>query len=201
MFACDDSSPTPPEAPTPAPAAAAPSEPAAKKPEVKAPAPSAPTAKAPAEKPPAVEPAPVANEPATPTPQEPARTKPPVSKKPKDEPPPSPPAEVVTAPASDVPPELQKYAQMAASPKFREFTALAAERHTLQLRASQLRLEMRGTVPTDAQQAEVAAVQQAVGKAGDRMDEYVTSKTWTQDELITMDFIISEQMRLRPPPG
>ncbi len=108
---------------------------------------------------------------------------------------------VAPAPASDVPPELQKLATMAAAPKFREFTALAAERHTLQLQASQLRLEMRGVVPTDAQQAAVASVQQAIGKVGDRMDSYVSSKTWTQDELMTMDFIVGEQMRLRPPPG
>lgn len=108
---------------------------------------------------------------------------------------------VATAPVSDVPPELQKYAAMAATPKFREFTALAAERHTLQLRASQLRLEMRGVVATDAQRDAVASVQQAIGRVGDRMDSYVSGKTWTQDELITMDFIVSEQMRLRPPPG
>ncbi|MSR44233.1 MAG: hypothetical protein EXS15_02600 [Phycisphaerales bacterium] len=102
---------------------------------------------------------------------------------------------------ADVPPELHKYAILAATQRFQEFTKLAAERHTLQLRASQIRLEMRGVVATAAQEQELASVQSQVGRVGDRMDSYVMSQKWSQDELVTMDFIISEQMRLRPPPG
>ncbi len=212
IVACDDSPPAPevrevtPPAPTKkhdAPAKVVDSKPA----DVKAPAAKDPTATPPAAT------KPDASAPAVATDTAPAVTQPKTPKSPKNpkkpavaktaEPEPAPTAEPVVepAPASDVPPELQKYAALAATPKFREFTALAAERHTLQLRASQLRLEMRGVVPPEAQQTAVAAVQIAIGKVGDRMDSYVTGKTWTQDELITMDFIVSEQMRLRPPPG
>lgn len=213
IVACGDSQPAPevrdaspqtPAAQTPPPTKVADAKKAdskkadAKKPDVKQPEATQPDAK---------QPDAIATAPTEPT-DAPAAAKPPKSSKKKPaakapEPEPAPVAEpvVVTAPASDVPPELQKYAAMAATPKFREFTALATERHTLQLRASQLRLEMRGVVATDAQLAAVAAVQKEIGKVGDRMDSYVSGKTWTQDELITMDFIVSEQMRLRPPPG
>lgn len=218
LVACDDSQPAA-QAPPPSQPQATEKVPAATTPVATTPVVTTTVAKPPAVKTPEKSGAPatgtssVAKEPDATTPvaidntvapakpAKPSKRKPAVAKT--VEPEPNPVAEpvVVTAPASDVPPELQKYAALAATPKFREFTALAAERHTLQLRASQLRLEMRGVVATDAQQAAVAAVQQQIGKVGDRMDSYVSGKTWSQDELITMDFIVSEQMRLRPPPG
>jgi hypothetical protein len=33
---------------------------------------------------------------------------------------------------------------------------------------------------------------------GDRMDTFSSGKEWTQDDYVTMDYIVSEQMRLNP---
>lgn len=103
-----------------------------------------------------------------------------------------------TAPASDVPPELQKYAKIAAGGKFKEYVALAAERQKLFQRSSTLRMTMRGTETTDAQREELASIQGAIGKVSERMDGFVTGKTFTQDEYAAMDWIVQEQMRLHP---
>ncbi len=107
-------------------------------------------------------------------------------------------SESATTPPADVPPELQKYAKMAASPKFKEFTKLAAERQDLFVRSSALRMAMRGTEPTEAQIDEQAKIQRDIGKIGDRMDAVTSAKSWTQEDFATMDFIVNQQMQLNP---
>ncbi|MSQ90948.1 MAG: hypothetical protein EXS01_06100 [Phycisphaerales bacterium] len=104
-----------------------------------------------------------------------------------------------SVPIADVDPALQKYATMAATPKFKDFIKLAEARQLLQVRASNLRFSMRGRESTPAEVAELASLAAEVGKVGDRMDSWVSGKNLTQDELVTMDYIIGEQMRLHPP--
>ena len=103
-----------------------------------------------------------------------------------------------TTPEADIPPEMVKYAKMAKSGKFKEFTRLAAERQALYVKSSALRMELRGAEATQAQLDAVAKVQADIGKMGDRMDAFSSGKEWTQDDYVTMDYIVSEQMRLNP---
>ena len=103
-----------------------------------------------------------------------------------------------TTPEADIPPEMLKYAKMAKSGKFKEFTRLAAERQALYVKLSALRMEMRGAEATQAQSDAVAKVQREIGKVADRMDTFSSGKEWTQDDFVTMDYIVSEQMRLNP---
>ena len=103
-----------------------------------------------------------------------------------------------TTPEADIPPEMVKYAKMAKSGKFKEFTRLAAERQALYVKSSALRMELRGAEATQAQLDAVAKVQAEIGKMGDRMDTFSSGKEWTQDDYVTMDYIVSEQMRLNP---
>ena len=103
-----------------------------------------------------------------------------------------------TTPEADIPPEMVKYAKMAKSGKFKEFTRLAAERQALYVKSSALRMELRGAEASQAQLDAVAKVQAEIGKMGDRMDTFSSGKEWTQDDFVTMDYIVSEQMRLNP---
>jgi len=103
-----------------------------------------------------------------------------------------------TTPEADIPPEMVKYAKMAKSGKFKEFTRLAAERQVLYVKSSALRMELRGAEASQAQLDAVAKVQAEIGKMGDRMDTFSSGKEWTQDDYVTMDYIVSEQMRLNP---
>lgn len=103
-----------------------------------------------------------------------------------------------TTPEADIPPEMVKYAKMAKSGKFKEFTRLAAERQALYVKSSALRMELRGAEATQAQLDAVAKVQADIGKVADRMDTFSSGKEWTQDDYVTMDYIVSEQMRLNP---
>jgi len=103
-----------------------------------------------------------------------------------------------TTPEADIPPEMVKYAKMAKSGKFKEFTRLAAERQALYVKSSALRMELRGAEASQAQLDAVAKVQAEIGKMGDRMDTFSSGKEWTQDDYVTMDYIVSEQMRLNP---
>ena len=103
-----------------------------------------------------------------------------------------------TTPEADIPPEMVKYAKMAKSGKFKEFTRLAAERQALYVKSSALRMELRGTEVTQAQLDAVKKVQGEIGKVADRMDTFSSGKEWTQDDYVTMDYIVSEQMRLNP---
>ena len=102
------------------------------------------------------------------------------------------------APGNTVPPEMEKIAKLAASAKFKEYVALAAERQKLFVRRSKLRMEMRGVEPTQSQRDEVESLNGAIGKVGDKMDSFVGGKTWTTDEYAAMDWIVSEAMRLYP---
>jgi cytoskeletal protein RodZ len=56
-----------------------------------------------------------------------------------------------TTPEADIPPEMVKYAKMAKSGKFKEFTRLAAERQALYVKSSALRMELRGAEASQAQ--------------------------------------------------
>ena len=103
-----------------------------------------------------------------------------------------------TTPEADIPPEMVKYAKMAKSGKFKEFTRLAAERQALYVKSSALRMELRGAEASQAQLDAVAKVQADIGKVADRMDTFSSGKEWTQDDYVTMDYIVSEQMRLNP---
>ncbi len=103
-----------------------------------------------------------------------------------------------TTPEADIPPEMVKYAKMAKSGKFKEFTRLAAERQALYVKSSALRMEMRGVEASQAQLDAVAKVQAEIGKMGDRMDAFSSGKEWTQDDYVTMGYIVEEQMRLNP---
>lgn len=103
-----------------------------------------------------------------------------------------------TTPEADIPPEMVKYAKMAKSGKFKEFTRLAAERQALYVKSSALRMELRGAEASQAQLDAVAKVQAEIGKMGDRMDAFSSGKEWTQDDYVTMDYIVSEQMSLNP---
>ena len=103
-----------------------------------------------------------------------------------------------TTPEADIPPEMVKYAKMAKSGKFKEFTRLAAERQALYVKSSALRMELRGAEATQAQLDAVAKFQADIGKVADRMDTFSSGKEWTQDDYVTMDYIVSEQMRLNP---
>jgi len=103
-----------------------------------------------------------------------------------------------TTPEADIPPEMVKYAKMAKSGKFKEFTRLAAERQALYVKSSALRMELRGAEASQAQLDAVAKVQGEIGKVADRMDTFSSGKEWTQDDYVTMDYIVSEQMRLNP---
>ena len=103
-----------------------------------------------------------------------------------------------TTPEADIPPEMLKYAKMAKSGKFKEFTRLAAERQALYVKSSALRMVLRGAEASQAQLDAVAKVQAEIGKMGDRMDTFSSGKEWTQDDYVTMDYIVSEQMRLNP---
>ena len=102
------------------------------------------------------------------------------------------------SPMADIPPEMVKYAKMAKSGKFKEFTRLAAERLALYVKSSALRMEMRGVEASQAQLDAVKKVQGDIGKVADRMDTFSSGKEWTQDDYVTMDYIVSEQMRLNP---
>ena len=95
-------------------------------------------------------------------------------------------------------PEIQKLLKLAANPKFKDFTRLAAERQTLYKQSSALRVTMRTTAPTDATLAELAAIQADIAKVAERMDVLGAGTSWTQEDYITMDFIVSEQMRIYP---
>ncbi len=95
-------------------------------------------------------------------------------------------------------PEIQKLLKLAANPKFKDFTRLAAERQTLYKQSSALRVTMRTTAPTDATLAELAAIQADIAKVAERMDVLGAGTSWTQEDYITMDFIVSEQMRINP---
>ena len=165
-----------------------------------------PTTKTPAAKTPAKTPA--AKTPAkTPAAKTPAKTpaaKTPVQEKKKadaakeaTETPAANPAPATTLEA-DIPPEMVKYAKMAKSGKFKEFTRLAAERQALYVKSSALRMELRGAEASQAQLDAVAKVQADIGKVADRMDTFSSGKEWTQDDYVTMDYIVSEQMRLNP---
>ncbi|MDA0214726.1 MAG: hypothetical protein O2875_05115, partial [Planctomycetota bacterium] len=165
-----------------------------KTPAAKTPAAKTPAAKTPAAKTPAVKTS-ASKTPATKTPA----AKPPVQEKKKaetakeaTEPAPA------TTPEADIPPEMQKYAKMAKSGKFKEFIKLAAERQALYVKSSALRMELRATEVTQAQLDAVAKIQTEIGKMGDRMDTFSSGKEWTQDDYVTMDYIVSEQMRLNP---
>jgi len=103
-----------------------------------------------------------------------------------------------TTPEAEIPPEMVKYAKMAKSGKFKEFTRLAAERQALYVKSSALRMELRGAEASQAQLDAVAKVQADIGKVADRMDTFSSGKEWTQDDYVTMDYIVSEQMRLNP---
>ena len=103
-----------------------------------------------------------------------------------------------TTPEADIPPEMVKYAKMAKSGKFKEFTRLAAERQALYVKSSALRMELRGAEASQAQLDAVKKVQGEIGKVADRMDTFSSGKEWTQDDYVTMDYIVSEQMRLNP---
>ena len=103
-----------------------------------------------------------------------------------------------TTPEADIPPEMVKYAKMAKSGKFKEFTRLAAERQALYVKSSALRMELRGAEASQAKLDAVAKVQADIGKVADRMDTFSSGKEWTQDDYVTMDYIVSEQMRLNP---
>ena len=103
-----------------------------------------------------------------------------------------------TTPAADIPPEMVKYAKMAASGKFKEFIKLAAERQALYVKSSALRMELRGAEASQAQLDAVTKVQAEIGKVADRMNTFSSGKEWTQDDYVTMDYIVSEQMRLNP---
>ena len=169
-----------------------------------------PAAKTPAKTPAAKTPAktPAAKTPAkTPAAKTPAKTpaaKTPVQEKKKadaakeaTETPAANPAPATTLEA-DIPPEMVKYAKMAKSGKFKEFTRLAAERQALYVKSSALRMELRGAEASQAQLDAVAKVQADIGKVADRMDTFSSGKEWTQDDYVTMDYIVSEQMRLNP---
>ncbi len=141
--------------------------------------------------------APLPPPPKTPTKKTPAAKKAAEEAKPPAETPATVPAPVA-GPREDLPPEMQKFVKLAASPKFKEFTKLAAERQVLYKKSSALRMAMRATEPTEAQVADLAKVNADIGKMGDRMDTFGSAKTWTQEDYMTMDFIVSEQMRLNP---
>ncbi len=106
--------------------------------------------------------------------------------------------EKAAPPADDRGPEIQKFLKLAAQPKFKEFTKLAAERQALYKKSSALRMAMRTAEPTDAQRSELTAIQGGISTMGDRMDAFSSGGKWTQEDFLTMDFIISEQMRINP---
>lgn len=101
-------------------------------------------------------------------------------------------------PGPELSPEMQKIAKLAADPKFKEYTRLAAERQELFKKSSALRMAMRGVEPTQSQIDEVKSLQAAIGKVNDKMDSCIQGKKWTADDYAAMDFIVSEQMRINP---
>jgi len=101
-------------------------------------------------------------------------------------------------PLDQLPPELHKWANLAMSGKFKDFTRLAARRQALYVKSSELRMAMRGSEPTERQMAEVKSVQEEIGKVGDQMDALTAAKGWTQDDYAVMDFIVAQQFELNP---
>lgn len=101
-------------------------------------------------------------------------------------------------PLDQLPPELHKWANLAMSGKFKDFTRLAARRQALYVKSSELRMAMRGTEPTERQVADVKAVQDEIGKVGDQMDALTAAKGWTQEDYAVMDFIVAQQFELNP---
>jgi hypothetical protein len=101
-------------------------------------------------------------------------------------------------PLDQLPPEMHKWANLAMSGKFKEFTRLAARRQALYVKSSELRMAMRGTEPTERQFAEVKSVQDEIGKVGDQMDALTAGKGWTQEDYAVMDFIVAQQFELNP---
>ncbi len=100
--------------------------------------------------------------------------------------------------AADQSPEIQKLAKIASGAKFEDYVRLAAQRQKLFQKSSKLRMSMRGTQPTQSQIDELKSINEGIAKVNDSMDSYMTGKTFTQDELIAMDWIVQEQMRLYP---
>jgi len=101
-------------------------------------------------------------------------------------------------PLDQLPPEMHKWANLAMSGKFKDFTRLAARRQALYVKSSELRMAMRGTEPTERQVAEATAVQKEIGKVGDQMDAITAAKGWTQEDYAVMDFIVAQQFELNP---
>jgi len=101
-------------------------------------------------------------------------------------------------PLDQLPPEMHKWANLAMSGKFKEFTRLAARRQALYVKSSELRMAMRGVEPTERQVAEVKSVQDEIGKVGDQMDALTAGKGWTQEDYAVMDFIVAQQFELNP---
>ena len=94
--------------------------------------------------------------------------------------------------------ETAKYAKIAASGKFKDYVNLAAERQKLFQKSSKLRMAMRGTEPSQKQLDDLADIQKDMGKVNERMDSFMTGKTFSQDELMALEWIVQEQMRLHP---
>ena len=94
--------------------------------------------------------------------------------------------------------ETAKYSKIAASGKFKDYVALAAARQKLFQKSSKLRMAMRGTEPSQKQLDDLADVQKDMGKVNEQMDSFMTGKTFSQDELMAMEWIVQEQMRLHP---
>ena len=101
-------------------------------------------------------------------------------------------------PLDQLPPEMHKWANLAMSGKFKDFTRLAARRQALYVKSSELRMAMRGTEPTERQFADVKAVQDEIGKVGDQMDALTAAKGWPQEDYAVMDFIVAQQFELNP---
>ena len=100
--------------------------------------------------------------------------------------------------AADQSPEIAKLAKIASNSKFDDYVRLAAQRQKLFQKSSKLRMSMRGTEATQAQLDELKSINEGIAKVNNSMDSYMSGKTFTQDELMAMDWIVQEQMRLYP---
>ena len=94
--------------------------------------------------------------------------------------------------------EMAKYAKIAGTAKFKDYVSLATERQKLFQKSSNLRMAMRGTEPSKKQLDDLASINGDLAKVNERMDGFMTGKTFTQDELMAMEWIVAEQMRLHP---
>lgn len=100
--------------------------------------------------------------------------------------------EIPETPLEKVPEAERPAAQRARTGKFAEYRKLAIQRAEAALKLQAFRKSLRGKEVTESDQNEVARLDQALSKAGDRLDEWAAGKELSPEDLAAMDYIQGE---------